>query len=905
MKEGEKSENLSILRLFCSELKVQIASMESYLSRLNVAGDLSETINALTKITHSIIGAAKIIRYEAIASLTKALNRFFLSLPKENNEPLPTKSISLLGQIIDYLKSVAELDEMGLTIKMEHPDEQLERFETELALYTQAPSDVLIQAETPSRSVAEEEMSTDPGMVNLFRIELENQTRILNNGLVSLEHGEKVKEQLDALMRAAHSIKGAARVVRLEPFIKLAHSLEEYFVAAQKNELVVNEKDMDVLLGIVDFFSKLSSISNATLSSWLAQEGKSIEGFTQKISAILKGDAASAETLGTAKFSVDPPPILSQVIIEKTSPIQQISDDRVVRITAHSLNRLMGLAGESLVESRWLHPFAESLLKQKKSLEEVLNNIDLLKESFKGKSLNESEYYYFSAIQQNGNECKKNLNDRLLELELFITRHSRLSDRLYQEVIDSRMRPFADGIEAFPRMVRDLARQLNKKVRLEIIGKSTSVDRDILEKLESPLAHLLRNAIDHGIEPPEQRLAAGKPIEGTIRLEAQHRAGMLAIIVSDDGRGVDTEEIRKIILDKKIIKPDMAKKLNDNELIEFLFLPSFSTTINVTEISGRGVGLNIVQNMLQEVSGNVQVFNYPGKGMSFNLQLPLTLSVIRALLVEVGGESYAFPLARINRAVFLAQKDLEIIENRQYFCFEGENIGLVSAWQILEKEPQKVSSNLIPVIILSDRANSYGIVVDKFLGEKELVVQELDTRLGKVADVSAGAFMEDGSPVLIVDVEDVIRSIDNILTGGRLKRFSSLQDETVANRSKKILVVDDSITVREVECRLLRNHGYVVETAVNGVDGWNSVRMGNYDLVITDVDMPRMNGIELVKAIRADTRLKSIPVMIVSYKEREEERVQGLEAGANYYLTKSSFHDQTLLNVVIDLIGKA
>lgn len=254
MKEGEKSENLSILRLFCSELKVQIASMESYLSRLNVVGDLSEAINALTKITHSIIGAAKIIRFEAIASLTKTLNRFFLSLPKESNKPLPTKYVSLLGQIIDYLKSVAELDEMALTIKMEHPDEQLERFETELALYTQAPSEVLIQTETPSRPVADEDISADPGMVNLFRIELENQTRILNNGLVSLEHGEKVKEQLDALMRAAHSIKGAARVVRLEPFIKLANLLEEYFVAAQKNELIVNEKDMDVLLGIVDFF---------------------------------------------------------------------------------------------------------------------------------------------------------------------------------------------------------------------------------------------------------------------------------------------------------------------------------------------------------------------------------------------------------------------------------------------------------------------------------------------------------------------------------------------------------------------------------------------------------------------------------------------------------------------------
>ncbi len=293
-----------------------------------------------------------------------------------------------------------------------------------------------------------------------------------------------------------------------------------------------------------------------------------------------------------------------------------------------------------------------------------------------------------------------------------------------------------------------------------------------------------------------------------------------------------------------------------------------------------------------------------GKGMTFYMQLPLTLSVIRALLVSVAKEPYAFPLARIDQALKISQEDIEVIENRQYFKYQGKNIGIVQANQILELDEKINKTQELYVIVLSDRLNSYGVVVDRFLGERELVVHELDPNLGKVPNISSGAFMENGSPVLIIDVEDMIASIDNILSGGRLKKVRCSETESCEESLKRILIVDDSITVREVECRLLQNSGYEVETAVNGIDAWNALRLGNYDLVITDVDMPRMNGIELVKLIKSDARLKKLPVMIVSYKEGENDKILGLEAGANYYLTKSSFHDETLLNAVIDLIGK-
>jgi two-component system sensor histidine kinase and response regulator WspE len=309
--------------------------------------------------------------------------------------------------------------------------------------------------------------------------------------------------------------------------------------------------------------------------------------------------------------------------------------------------------------------------------------------------------------------------------------------------------------------------------------------------------------------------------------------------------------------------------------------------------------------MAQEVGGTVRVVSEPGKGMSFYLQLPLTLSVLRTLIVEIAGEPYAFPLARIDRALMLPKDDIDTVANRQYFTLDGQHIGLVSAHQVLELQNPTGDSAALPVIVISDRLTSYGLVVDRFLGESDLVVQPLDARLGKIPDISAAALMEDGTPILIVDVEDTVRSVDNLLFGRRLRQVGRAERGAVAPVRKRILVVDDSITVREAERQLLENHGYEVEVAVNGMDGWNAVRSGHYHLVITDIDMPRLNGFELVSQIKNQPQLCTIPVMIVSYKDSEEDQRRGLEAGANYYFTKSRFHDETLLQAVIDLIGEA
>jgi len=416
---------------------------------------------------------------------------------------------------------------------------------------------------------------------------------------------------------------------------------------------------------------------------------------------------------------------------------------------------------------------------------------------------------------------------------------------------------------------------------------------------------MIRNALDHGIEQPDERISMGKPKKGTIKLEARHSAGMLSITVSDDGRGVDLEKLRHAIVEKKLCTPDMAADLSEHELLEFLFLPNFSTKKNVSKVSGRGVGMDVVHSVISEVRGKIRSSTKLNEGSSFELQLPLTLSVLRALLTEVNGESYAFPLVSIDRVLQLTQDQIQEVEGRQYFTSNARRVGLVSAQQIFRTDtPSEINDDFIYVIVFSDRMNVYGLTVDKLRGVRDLVVQRIDPRLGKIKDINSASILEDGTPVLIIDVEDVFRSLDQLISGNRLMRIGR-DDDFRESKTKRILVADDSITVREVEKKMLTSKGYEVDVAVDGMDAWNTIRANSYDLVVTDIDMPRMNGFELVSLIKNDPNLHNIPVIIVSYKDREEEKNRGLEVGADFYLTKGSFQDKALINAVLDLIGEA
>jgi two-component system sensor histidine kinase and response regulator WspE len=943
--------------LFREEVRSHAATLSQGL--LDLENDVTDTqkIEPLMRAAHSIKGAARIVNIDAAVQLAHVMEDAFVAA-QEGRIRITSADIDLLLRGTDLLAQLGQVEEgevaawsadhaaetkdlkeryrqiaggsRGRATPVTPPDGSRSPTASAAAPATTGPSkpgpsapDVPSPAGRPPIQIPREPFveRDDDSMVGLFREEVRTAALALDDSLVRLESGPAKEVEVEALAQTARSITGAARIVHVEAVAQLGRALEEFFTAVRSGHLVTAE-DRGLLAEAIAFLGRVIQVSEEDLSSWVEEHRDEVAGLCKQLQGRMHVEGQHAmppqplpglpqESIPQEVAKISPPSVPAPA---QTSPAPAeapaAAAEAVVRVTAQSLNRLMGLAGESLVQARWLEPFATALLKLKKQQDQLTAVLDTLKQALTSDGQEDRAPTLVVEARRQSALCREVLGERIREFQDHAAQAEDLNSRLYREVIASRMRPFRDGSGGFPRLVRDMARRLDKPVRLEFVGQDTAVDRDILEQLEAPLTHLLRNAVDHGIEPVAQRKAAGKPETGLVRVEASHRAGTLVITISDDGNGIDLKRLRAKVIERGLTTAELAGAMTEVELLEFLFLPGFSTAGAVSEYSGRGVGLDVVQTTIRKVGGSVRISTQAGKGTRFQLQLPLTLSVLRAVLVDIAGAPYAFPHNRIDRLLRVPFSAIRSLEQRQFVAVDNENIGLVSAAQLLGL-PEKGSVPLspgagdeLPVVLLGDQTGKYGLIVEAFRGEQDLVVRPLDPRLGKVPNISAAAILDDGSPVLIADVEDLIRSMDRFIQGNTLRRSSS-SNQTAGGSRKRVLVVEDSITVRELERQLLRNHGYEVSVAVDGKEGWNMVRTQAFDLVITDVDMPRMNGLEMVQAIRSETRLREVPVIIVSYKERDEDRLRGLEVGANYYLTKSSFHDNTFLQAVADLIGEA
>ncbi|SDQ96721.1 two-component system, chemotaxis family, sensor histidine kinase and response regulator WspE [Pseudomonas sp. UC 17F4] len=756
------------------------------------------------------------------------------------------------------------------------------------------------------------EQMRDASLLELFSLEAEAQTQVLSAGLLALERNPTQADQLEACMRAAHSLKGAARIVGVDAGVSVAHVMEDCLVGAQEGRLLLRPEHIDALLQGTDLLMRIATPGDASIDA-------AVQTFLVQMAALLDPGAPAApaiaapplpepepepEPLAVELPSVDPEPEVEAAPVRSGKRTTE-GGERVLRVTAERLNSLLDLSSKSLVETQRLKPYLATLQRLKRMHGQSIRALDGLKQQLESSGQSAEVQDALAQAQRLLGETQQILLQQASDLDEFGWQASQRAQLLYDTALACRMRPFADVLTGQSRMVRDLGRSLGKQVRLDIDGEKTQVDRDVLEKLEAPLTHLLRNAVDHGIESPERRLVGGKPLEGQIRLRASHQAGLLVLEISDDGGGVDLAHLRQSIVERQLSPAETVAQMSEAELLTFLFLPGFSLRDRVTEVSGRGVGLDAVQHMVRQLRGSIELTQTSGQGSCFHLEVPLTLSVVRSLVVEVGAEAYAFPLAHIERTLELPAEAIVQIEGRQHFWHEGRHIGLVAASQLLNRPPSQGEGQSIKVVVIRERDMLYGVAVERLIGERVLVVMPLDARLGKVQDISAGALLDDGAVVLIIDVEDLLRSVEKLLSTGRLERIERGQRSVREAARKRVLVVDDSLTVRELQRKLLSNKGYEVAVAVDGMDGWNALRSEDFDLLITDIDMPRMDGIELVTLLRRDSRLQSLPVMVVSYKDREEDRRRGLDAGADYYLAKASFHDDALLDAVVELIGGA
>lgn len=760
------------------------------------------------------------------------------------------------------------------------------------------------------------EQMRDASLLELFSLEAEAQTQVLSAGLMALERNPTQADQLEACMRAAHSLKGAARIVGVDAGVSVAHVMEDCLVAAQEGRLRLSAEHIDALLQGTDLLMRIATPGDAGAQAMLPV-------FLAQMASLLDPGAAAMPSAPPAVPALPETPVQiaqDEPVPLPGEPLESEFDlaprrkagkrtgegtERVLRVTADRLNSLLDLSSKSLVETQRLKPYLATLQRLKRMHGQGMQALDGLRMQLEDSGQSSEVLEALAQTQRLLAETQQILQQQAADLDEFGWQASQRAQLLYDTALACRMRPFADVLTGQSRMVRDLGRSLGKPVRLLVEGDKTQVDRDVLEKLEAPLTHLLRNAVDHGIELPEQRLQAGKAEEGVIRLRASHQAGMLSLELIDDGAGIDLERLRSSIVERALSPADTVARMSEEELLTFLFLPGFSLRDKVTEVSGRGVGLDAVQHMIRELRGSIELTQLAGQGCRFHLQVPLTLSVVRSLVVEVGGEAYAFPLAHIERTLEVGADEVVQIEGRQHFWHEGRHIGLVAASQLLNRPTGQPQESSLRVVVIREREQLYGVAVERLVGERVLVVMPLDPRLGKVQDISSGALLDDGSVVLIVDVEDLLRSVEKLLSTGSLERIERGGSGARGAARQRILVVDDSLTVRELQRKLLGNRGYDVAVAVDGMDGWNALRGEDFDLLITDIDMPRMDGIELVTLVRRDQRLQSLPVMVVSYKDREEDRRRGLDAGADYYLAKASFHDDALLDAVVELIGGA
>jgi len=509
---------------------------------------------------------------------------------------------------------------------------------------------------------------------------------------------------------------------------------------------------------------------------------------------------------------------------------------------------------------------------------------------------------YVQTSQENLKELNTLLNSLTREYHSDTMQMSLVIDRLEEEVKRVRMLPFKSITVPFGRMVRDLAQASGKDAALEIVGGEVEMDKRVLEQVKDPIIHLLRNAIDHGIENPAERLAHGKPAQGKIVLTVEQIGKDVAIRIKDDGVGLEMQTIREAAVHRKVKD---AAMLSDAELIELIYTPGFSTSAMITDVSGRGVGLDVVRRNVDNLHGRIQLESQPGQGTRFTLLLPVTLTSSRGLLVRVAGQAFAIPVNSIERIAHVRPSEIQLVSGRQTIRYAERPLNLVHLADVLgmPRSANGHSREHIPVVILSSAERQMAFVVDALIDEQEVVVKSLGKQIARVGGIAGASLMGSGEVLLVLNVADIIKLAWH---GEHRPILNKVEPEDAAAQARAkntILVVDDSITTRTLEKNILEAAGYTVRLALDGQEAFNTLMTSELpDLVISDIQMPRMDGFALTTRIKKETRTSRLPVILVTSLESPEDKARGVEAGADAYIIKSSFDQINLLETITQLI---
>ena len=712
-----------------------------------------------------------------------------------------------------------------------------------------------------------------------FLGELEEQVGAMNAELLALEGDPGDAGHLKALFRVAHTLKGAARAASVPPIEQACHTLETMLAEARDGKLRLGPEEFSLLFAAADALGDAGrrlkaggDLADSPLATLRDRPGRGKPGEEQK------GPRGA------------PPPGL---------PPPSERADSQVRVQSEKLDALLAATGQLLITGgriasrpAELHALHDAAAHSATEWSRTARRLRLALERSGAPSA------LVQTVSGMGEGLRGLVRDagRLAAAATDDARAlAQASDEIGDRVRRLRMRPFADACEALPRAARDLATAAGKELEIEVLGGDVEVDRAVLDGLREALLQLVRNATDHGIEPPAERERAGKPRRGRVTVAAALRGDRLTVTVSDDGAGLDVPAVRAQLERRGLPVPG-----DERELGRTLFEGGTSTREEATAISGRGVGLDIVRAAVERIRGSVELTWTRGRGTTFTLECPPTLATIRALLAAVGPQIVAVPTTHVERLFRVRPEDIRHAEGRDVIATPEAPVPVIALARLLPPLVERPASGPLTVILLRAGARRLAVAVDELVAEQEVVLRPVGRGRQALPHVSGAAILGTGRVALVLDPATIVGAGLGLGAGSG----PAVAEAQPAGRARRrVLVVDDSITTRTLEQSILEAAGYDVRTAVDGADGWKVLQEHGCDLVVADIEMPRMDGFGLCEAIRGSQRFKALPVVLVTALETPEHRARGLEAGADAYIGKSSFDQQNLLDTITQLLG--
>jgi two-component system chemotaxis sensor kinase CheA len=663
--------------------------------------------------------------------------------------------------------------------------------------------------------------------------------------------------ELEEAFRRAHSLKGAARAVDLHPVEGLAHRLETLFSRVRQGVLLLDKNVAGVVQQVLD-----ASEDCVTALG----ENRPTPGLGSALQAIERVLGIEPEAAGAAG-------------LETAAPFPAFEPLETVRITARNFDGLLRSAGGLLTESQRQNQVTEQL----KAIASQLAGME--------KEAENAQRGQVRSLSRQVGALR-----RLHQRSAWAMRH--LSKQLQQDVWQARMVPAESLLEGYRKMVRDLARDESKEVEFRATSTGVHADRRVLEALKDPVMHVLRNAISHGIEAPRERVAKGKPAGGLVTLRIDTEGQRLTIFAEDDGRGVDLSRVAEVAVRQGILSEADASRRTPAELARILFRAGFSTSRSVTDLSGRGMGLSVVYEAVRRLQGEVDLRPADGCGTSIRISVPLSIATHRLLLVSCGGQTFAIPIHGIERLHRIRLDSVQTLEGKPVIMMlDGQPTPLFSMHQLLNlKNSIAIAQpDVLGVMVL--RSRRAAVAVDAFLWESDPVIQDLGPAAPRDGKVSGGILLEDGAVAFVLNLTELLDT-----SAHRELPSLSPPEPAPEQATRSILVVDDSMTTRTLEKSILEAHGYRVRVAVDGLEALALLRAEKADLVIADIQMPRMDGFELLAALKKDQNLNQIPVIVVTSLERPEDQERGLSLGADAYIVKRKFDQGELLAAIRQIL---